>query len=250
MREFWSVRGRRADRPERPLSRRRGDAVEELVGPGNEVLPIRAVGVPAVMLTPGQLAIEQAHVDRRHLLVVIVVRGPQVFRAQEPEYRPGGDGGHVAALLVQPLRVALLRHAVADEGQARRAQGDQLMRIHGYVAGVLAAENGFRGAVLQEVAGHPMVFSRSGEVLHRFSPIAAVQFGAALAGGTDEHDREAGVERHRHEGGLAVARDTFNPDVLGVHGFVGFEIIQTARRRPTPRPAASPSRPACEAGPC
>src|SRR5207244_12841030 len=69
----------------------------------------------------------RSHIDRRHFCGVIVVRGPEIFRAQEAKHRPGRDGCHVAALLVEPFRVALLRRAVTDEGQAGRAQSDQLM---------------------------------------------------------------------------------------------------------------------------
>ena len=41
----------------------------------------------------------------------------------------GRDRRHEAALMIQPLRVALFGHAVTDEGQARRAQRDQLVRV-------------------------------------------------------------------------------------------------------------------------
>ncbi len=77
------------------------------------------------------------YVHRRHLLGVIVVRHAQVLRAQQPEHRLRGHGGHEAALMIEPLGVALLRHAVADEGQARRAQRDQFVRVDRKVAGVL-----------------------------------------------------------------------------------------------------------------
>ena len=117
---------------------------------------------------------------------------------------------------------------------------DQLVGIHRHVAGVLAAEGGFGGAVLQEVAGHPVVFAGAGQVLHGFAEIAAVQFGAAFAGGADEHDGEARVEGHGHQRGLAVARNALDADLLGVHGFVGFQIIQAARRAPGPGAQRAP----------
>ena len=56
-----------------------------------------------------------------------------------------------------------------------------------------------------------------GEILHRLSPIAAMQFGAAFAGRADQNHGEARVERHGHQRGLAVARNAFDADVLGVH---------------------------------
>src|SRR2546430_726363 len=96
--------------------------VQEPVRPRNKVLPIRSVSVASVMLTPGELAFEKSNIDRRHFGGMIVVRGSEVLRAEQTEHRPRGHGGHVAALLVQPLGITLLRDAVADEGQPRRTQ--------------------------------------------------------------------------------------------------------------------------------
>jgi hypothetical protein len=47
--------------------------------------------VTAVMLTPGEMSVEQTRIHRRHF---------------------GGDGSDEAALLVQPFRIALLRDPV------------------------------------------------------------------------------------------------------------------------------------------
>src|SRR6185437_6470551 len=103
-----------------------------------------------------------------------------------------------------PLGVALFGNAVADEGGAGGAEGDQLVGVDGKVAGVLAAEGGVAGAVLEEVAGHPVILAAAGEVLDGFAPVAAVEFGAAFAGGADEDDGEALVEGHGDERGFAV----------------------------------------------
>ena len=65
--------------------RDRGGVLQEPVGPRNEVLPVRAVGVAAVVLAPGELAVEQPDVDRRHLLRLVVVR-----HAERPSRRAGG----------------------------------------------------------------------------------------------------------------------------------------------------------------
>ena len=115
---------------------------------------------------------------------------------------------------------------------------------------VLLPNVDFRGAVLQEVAGHPVVFAGAGEVLDRLAEVAAVQLGAALARRADEDDGESLVEGHRHERGLAVPRHAFDADLLGVDRLVGLEIVERRARRPTPTRAASPSRRACAAGPC
>ena len=114
---------------------------DELVCPRDEVFPIGAVSMAAVMLAPGELPVQQAGIDRRHFRRVIVVRHAQVLGAQEPEHRSGGHCRHETALLIEPFRVALLRHAVTDEGQPRCAQCDQFMRVHRQIAGVLAAKS-------------------------------------------------------------------------------------------------------------
>ena len=55
---------------ERRDSRRR--VADELVGPLDEPLHVRCVGVPAIMLAPGELPIEQPLVHRRHLRGAII----------------------------------------------------------------------------------------------------------------------------------------------------------------------------------
>ena len=170
--------------------------LEQPVRPGDEVLPVRAVrrgrrraGARRARRRAGRCCTGGIFVG------AVVVVHAEVLRAEQPEDRSGGDGGHVAALLVEPLGVALLRDAVADERRARRAQRDQLVRVHRHVAGVLAAEGRLGGAVLQEVAGHPVVFAGAGQVLDRLAEVAAVQLGAAFAGRADEHHGEARSRR-------------------------------------------------------
>lgn len=65
--------------------RRLWPVVELAGGPGDEVLPVGSVGVAAVVLAPGESAVEQA------------------------ENLAGGNGCHEAALLVEPAGVAFLR---------------------------------------------------------------------------------------------------------------------------------------------
>jgi len=113
--------------------------------------------VTAVVLTPRELAVEQADVHRRHLLLLVVVGDAEACRAKQTEDRLRGDGGHVAALLIQPLRIAPLGYAVADKRQARGAECEELVRIHRKVARRPAAERRFLGAVFQEITGHPVV---------------------------------------------------------------------------------------------
>ena len=85
-----------------------------------------------------------------------------------------------------------------------------------------------------------MIGSRAGEVLNCFAEIASVRFGTTFPGGTDQHDRKARIKRHGHQRGLPKTRDAFNADALGVYCLVGFEIVETARGTPGPRPQRTP----------
>ena len=112
---------------------------------------------------------------------MVVVRGAEVLRAEQTKHAARGDGRHVAALMIEPSRVSLFGNAVADKNGSRRAQRDELVRVHRNVARIPAAEGCGGGAVLQEIAGHPMVFAGAGQVLDRFAPIAPMELGAAFA---------------------------------------------------------------------
>lgn len=46
---------------------------DELIRPLNEVLHVREIGVSSVVLAPGEFAVEQAVIHRRHFRCVIVV---------------------------------------------------------------------------------------------------------------------------------------------------------------------------------
>src|SRR5262249_18172257 len=145
----------------------------------------------------------------------------------------------VAALMIEPLRIAPFRHTVADERQPRRAQRDQFMRIYWNVAGRLSAERGLFGAVIQEVARHPVILAGAGEALDRLAPVASMELGSALARRPDEDGRESLIVGHRHERGLAETRDAFDPDLLRINRLICLEVVETPRR--TPRPGAQRS---------
>src|SRR5262249_32822649 len=66
------------------------------------------------------------------------------------------------------------------------------------------------------------------------------QFGAAFAGRADERHREARIEGHGDQSGLAVARDAFDANVLRIHSFVRLQIIESARGAPRPRTQRAP----------
>ena len=95
-------------------------------------------------------------------------------------------------------------------------------------------------AVLQEVAGHPVILAGPCEILHFLSEIASVRFGATFPGGTHQHNSKASIERHGHERSLSITRDAFDANVLRVHAFVRLQIVETARSAPCPRPQRAP----------
>jgi hypothetical protein len=66
-----------------------------------------------------------------------------------------------------------------------------------------------------------MIFARSGKILHRFAPIAAVQFRAAFSGRSNQSQRKTRIECHGHQRRLAVARNALDPNMPGVHGRIG-----------------------------
>ena len=123
------------------LRGRRGRRVlDEFVGPRDEVFHVRPVFMSAVVLAPGEFTVEQAGVHGRHFRGAIIFFFANIPRAQETEDRSGGDPRHVAALLVEPIGVAVFGHAVTDERETRRAQRDQLVSINWQIARVPAAE--------------------------------------------------------------------------------------------------------------
>jgi hypothetical protein len=114
------------------------------------------------------------------------------------------------------------------------------VRVHGNVVRVPCAERRLGRAVPEEVARHPVVFAGPGEVLHLLPEVATVRLGAAFAGRADQHHREARLEGHGDEGGLAVAGDAFDAHAPRVDGGQRFEVVERARRAPGPRAQRSP----------
>ena len=161
------------------------------------------------------------------------------FAPRSVKTRLAVGGGHEAAPLVEPLGVPLFWDSVADEGEARGAQGDQFIGVDGDVARSFAAEGGIGSAVFEEVAAHPVVFA-AGEALDRLAEVAPERCRAALSRRADQRHREPLVEGHRHQRGFAKARDALDADVLGVDGGVGFEVIESASGAPGPGTERAP----------
>jgi hypothetical protein len=74
----------------------------------------------------------------------------------------------------------------------------------------------------------------------RFAEVAAEELGAGFAGGADVSNGETRIVGHGDEDGIAVAGVAFEADLLGVHGFVGFKIVEGAAGSPSPRPQSAP----------
>ena len=60
----------------------------------------------AVMLAPGQFAVQQAGEHGRHGLLAVVVRQAEIPRAEQLEHLARGDGRLPAAVLVQPQGIS------------------------------------------------------------------------------------------------------------------------------------------------
>ena len=104
-----------------------------------------------------------------------------------------------------------------------------------------------RTGVFQEVARHPVILIRRGDILHQLTPIAAMDLDAALARGTDKGDRETRVVCHGERHRFAVAGMAFDADLFRVHGLVGLEIVQRAAGAPGPGTQCAPVVHACAA---
>src|SRR6516164_4715385 len=136
--------------------------------------------------------------------------------------------------MIEPSRIAFLGHTITDECRAGRAQSNQLVGINRDVAGVLAAEVGIVGTVLEKVAGHPVILSRTGQIFDCFSPVAAMQLGTSFTRGTNKDYSESGVVCHCHQRGFTVSRYAFDPYSFGIDRLVRLQVIQSARGSPRP----------------
>ena len=76
--------------------------------------------MPAIVLPPGESPAEQALINRRQLGGLVMLARAESRGAEQLENLAGRDGCHVAALLIEPERIAPLGDSVADESGARR----------------------------------------------------------------------------------------------------------------------------------
>src|SRR6266404_653381 len=102
---------------------------DELVSPLKEPLHVGSVSVPAVVLSPGKLPIQESLVHRRHF------RGPVLPFLETRDAKKLIDaarvhGRHETSLVVEPPGIALRRDTVADEGEARGAKSDERIGVN------------------------------------------------------------------------------------------------------------------------
>src|SRR5882724_7690456 len=105
----------------------------------------------ASMLPKCHVAVDQRRLGRRKL------RSAHVLFAEKFVDGAGSSGSQEHALGIHPT--IALRSAAADEDRPRRAQRNQLVRIHRKI--VPCEWTG----VLEEVAGHRVILARSSHVL-------------------------------------------------------------------------------------
>src|SRR5262245_62644186 len=119
----WALTSKSARYGSRPNSRRgRIPPAEVVVRPRQEILPVGRVRMSAVVLAPRKVSVEQSDVHGRHLLLRVVVGDTERLGAEQAKGGLRGDGCHVAALVIEPLRVAAFGDSVAHEREAWSAE--------------------------------------------------------------------------------------------------------------------------------
>src|SRR5258706_15962388 len=103
----------------RSLSASLSGVLDQPARPGNEMLHVRPVFMAAIVLAPRQLTFKQPRVHRRHPGGSIVFPLANIARSEQAKHRPGGDGGHIAARLIQPIGIPTFGDSVTDEGETR-----------------------------------------------------------------------------------------------------------------------------------
>ena len=209
-------------------------------GPREKRRPVRAGRVAAAVLAERHARRRSAPSPSAGISVV-----PRSFLPEQLVHRAGADGGHEHALRGPPSRprTCLDDPTLMNTGRGAHSAINSCEST-GRSSGVQ------RAGVLDEVAGHPVVLARAGDVLHLLAEVAAMQLGAALAGRADEADGEALVVGHRRR--APPCRSATGPRCRPASRPPPCRSRSSPAPgwRPRPRRAARPSRPACAAGPC
>src|SRR5678816_4221177 len=88
-------------------------------------------------------------------------------------------------------------------------------------------------AVLEVVAGHPVIFVGSKDVFDELPVFPAMQFCSARTRRTHIRNGETLIKRHRNDRGFPVSGMTLKPDLLCIDGLIRFEVVQRTARAPT-----------------
>src|SRR5690606_14046093 len=193
-----------------------------------EVRPVRARRVAALMHPEGDLAIEEAGLIPLHpptaqsLLAEQLINRARVYTGQKHPTR------------IHPVPF-YIRRARADEDGSRRGESDELVRVDGQVVRCERI-----GGILDEIAREPVVFVGGRQILDLLAEDAAQELRPPGPGRSDEADREALIVGHRHEGRLAVAGETLDADLRRVAVRIRLEVVERAARAPRPRAEGTP----------
>src|SRR6201987_2761104 len=90
---------------------------------------------------------------------------------------------------------------------------------------------------IYKIPRHPLGSAAGPPAPPLLSGTAAIEICPAFTRLTDISDREPLIVGHRYQSSLSIARVPFDPNLLRIHGFVGFEVIQCTARRPVTRGA-------------
>jgi hypothetical protein len=124
--------------------------------------------VAAAVLSERDVSVDERRLHRRKL------GRAETLLAQELVDRTGTDRSQEHSLRIDPAAFDLWR-SHADEHGPRCAQCDQLVRVHGQIAGVQWPR------ILDEISGDPVVFAGAGDVLDLLAEVAPVELGAAFS---------------------------------------------------------------------
>src|SRR5690606_28507202 len=191
------------------------------------MLHIRCVCMTTIVLTPGELAVQESNVDRWHFFRFVIVGYTEVARAEQFIHGACGNRGHVTAMVIQPVCIARFWNAVADERKTWRTQRDKMMRINRQLARIHFAVLARGGTILHVVARHPVVFTASRKVFHTFTKHTTMKCSASLSGRTDQTECKAFVEGQCYKRGFSVSGNAFNTHLLSVDGRIRLQIVQS-----------------------
>jgi hypothetical protein len=100
----------------------------QFIRPRDEILPVRRIGMAAIMLPPGKLAVEKPHVNRGHLFDEVVIGATEIFGAEQAVDRLRGNRRRVRAVPGAERGKASRARATTRISNAATSE-DQFMRV-------------------------------------------------------------------------------------------------------------------------